>query len=146
MTISKETQTTLVKYHKLREQITIPEVLCQGTRIQLTPWATLRTSIQQAPPSVMVFGSLLGHNMLNEGPRGRVQRLDVRRNYTPQTQRETLAIRENWHLQQLENANETATKLCWRSNLRTLSVWDGKVVTTNTYITIKKNTVRSTLA
>jgi hypothetical protein len=37
MTISKKKQTTLVKYHKLREQITIPEVLCQGTRIQLTP-------------------------------------------------------------------------------------------------------------
>jgi hypothetical protein len=48
----------------------------------------LRTSIQQAPPSVMVFGSLLGHNMLNEGPRGRVQRLDVKRNQTPQTERD----------------------------------------------------------
>jgi hypothetical protein len=48
----------------------------------------LRISIQQVPPSVKVFGSLLGRKMLNEGSRGRVQRLDVRGSKNPQRERD----------------------------------------------------------
>jgi hypothetical protein len=49
---------------------------------------------------------------------------------------------------QIQKKQEGHVHYKQNSNLRTLSVWDGKVVTTNnTYITIKqKNTVQSTLA
>ncbi|KAH0815286.1 hypothetical protein GEV33_007505 [Tenebrio molitor] len=60
----------------------------------------------QAPPSVKVFGSLLGCNMLNEGSRGRVQRLDVRGNKTPQTERD---------LRDKEELTFTATGKCKRN-------------------------------
>jgi hypothetical protein len=59
--------------------------------------------------------SLGGAQSFNEGPRGRVQRLDVGGNKTPQTERDPRGKVKNLHLQQTgkkQTKKENATNIC----------------------------------
>jgi hypothetical protein len=65
-----------------------------------SPRTLLQASIQQVLPSVKFFGSFLASKILNQGPRGRVPRLDVRGSKTPQTEGNPRGKVKNLHLQQ----------------------------------------------